>query len=262
MNNQPIQRPPEMSDEDLQKWEIAVQDRARQFAYPPTPDIAGLVRARLKSRARVGIQRGLRLALTVLLALMIATLAVPQTRAFVLDILRIGAVRIIFGAPSLTPTITPAGTPTSPPLKYSGETTLADAARQLGKPILLPSYPAELGAPDHVFAEDFGGIVVTLVWMKPDDPAQINLALEILDNSAVGTKLYPGENSNEITTRVSGRSAVWLTNIHDIYFFKGNEQITRTVDKNVLVWTVAALTYRLETHASLDEAVRIAESLR
>ena len=38
MNNQPILTPPEMPDEN--KWETAVQDRARQFAYPPTPDIA------------------------------------------------------------------------------------------------------------------------------------------------------------------------------------------------------------------------------
>src|SRR5262245_23040237 len=106
MNDQPTLTPPEMPNESMEKWEIAVQDRARQFAYPPTPDIAGSVRARLTTASQGGFQRGLRLAVTVLLALIIATLAVPQTRAFVLDVLRIGAVRIIFGEPTVTLTVT------------------------------------------------------------------------------------------------------------------------------------------------------------
>lgn len=264
MNDQPMQTPPEMPDEQ-EKWETAVQDRARHFAYPPTPDIAGSVRARLNPPSRGGFQHSLRLTLTVLLALAIAILAVPQTRAFVLDMLRIGAVRIIFGEPTATATPSatnsPTNTPLASPLGFSGETTLVDAAQQLGAPILLPSYPPELGAPDHIFAERFGGTVVTLVWVKPDDATQIDLVLQILDNQIVATKLYPYENSNQQLTRVSGRSAVWLTDVHEIYFFKGDKRITRRVDKNVLIWQIGRLTYRLETDLVLDRARRIAESL-
>jgi hypothetical protein len=267
MNDQPMPTPPEMSDAQdtqMEKWETAVQDRARQFAYPPTPDIAGSVRARLNPSARGKFQRGLRLALTVLLALAIATLAVPQTRAFVLKVLRIGAVRIIFGEPTATVIAAPQSTsiPTASLADFSGETTLADAANQLGAPILLPGYPPELGAPDHVYAQQFGGTVVTLVWMKPDNPDLVDLALQILDNQIVATKLYPYEDSNQQLTRVNGRSAVWLTDVHEIYFFKANERVTRRVDKNVLIWQVGRLTYRLETDLALDGARRIAESLR
>ena len=70
-----------MPDESIEQWEIAVQDHARHFAYPPTPDIAGSVRIRLNPKARSRVQRGLRLAVTVLLALIIATLAVPCGRS-------------------------------------------------------------------------------------------------------------------------------------------------------------------------------------
>jgi len=119
-----------------------------------------------------------------------------------------------------------------------------------------------MGAPDHIYAEDFGGIVVTLAWVKADDPAQVDLALQILDNQIVATKLYPYEDSNQQLTRVGSHGAVWLTDVHEIYFFKSNERVTRIVDKNVLIWQMGRLTYRLETDLSLDEALKIAESIR
>ena len=291
MNDQPTLTPPDMpdaQDAQMEKWEIAVQDRARQFAYPPTPDIAGSVRARLVTPARSGVGRGLRVAAMVLLALAIATRAVPQTRAFVLDMLRIGAVRIFFGEPTitLTPTITetpaasgangtpnptrtprptaiPPYTPVASALDLPGETTLADAERQLGSSILLPAYPVTLDAPDHVYAQVIGrGVVVTLVWMKPDDPAQIDLVLQTLNAETVASKYFPWEAGNQQEVQVNGRRAYWLTGVHRLYFYETEGDISRVIDKNVLVWEVGEMTYRLETDQSLDEAIRMAESLR
>lgn len=216
MSNQPNLTPSEPMDENSEKWEATVQETARHLVYPPTPDIAAAVRARLKSQPRSTFAHGLRLALAALLALAVVTLAVPQTRAFVLEALRVGVVRIFFG--ELTPTATftvtspaspapvgaatlrPTSTPRSPftpiasPLDLPGETTLADAERQLGSLILLPTYPASIGAPDHIYAQEIGeGVVVTVVWVKPDDPTQVDLLLQVLNSQTVAAKYFPGK---------------------------------------------------------------------
>jgi hypothetical protein len=277
MNDQPNLIPPEQPDEQTEKWESAVRDTARHFVYPPTPDIAGSLRVRLKQPARRGLSQGLRWAVAALLALAVVTLAVPQTRAFVLEALRVGVVRIFYGEPTPTPTptitatrpVSPRPTPLPPftpvisPLDLPGETTLVDAEQQLGSPILLPSYPATLGAPDHVFAEVIGnGLVVTLVWLKPDDPTQTDLLLQMLNERAVASKYFPWEASNQQEVQVHGRRAFWLTGVHRLYFYETTGDISRIVDKDVLLWTINALTYRLETDLPLEEAIRIAESMR
>jgi len=282
MNDQPTLTPPELPNENAEKWEAAVQDTARHFAYPPTPDIAGVVRARLNPLPRRRLAHGLRLAWAALLALVVMTLAVPETRAFVLDMLRIGAVRIFLVEPTPTPTLstpieeTPTSRPTRTPratlppdptpirssLDLPGQTTLADAERQLGSPILWPAYPPGLGAPDRVYAQWLGGTVVTLVWLKSADSTQVELTLQILNNQVVATKYYPWEDGNDQLTEVNGRRAVWLTDVHEVFFFTPDGQVSRLVDGNVLIWEIGHLTYRLETDRSLEEATRIAESIQ
>jgi len=215
----------------------------------------------------------------------VVTLVVPQTRAFVLEVLRVGVVRIFFGEPTETPTFAPTETsftsgvpegtgaphPTpvpsftsvASPLDLPGETTLTDAERQLGSPILLPTYPANLGSPDHVYAQLIGeGVVVTIVWMKPDAPEQVDLLLQLLNERAIAAKYFPWESSNQQEVQVNGRPAIWLSDVHQIYFYGTNGDISRIVDKDVLVWAVEPLTYRLETDLPLEEAIRVAESLR
>jgi hypothetical protein len=277
MNDQPNLIPPEQPDEQTEKWESAVRDTAHHFVYPPTPDIAASLRARQKQPARRGLSQGLRWAVAALLALAVVTMAVPQTRAFVLEALRVGVVRIFYGelTPTFTPTITatrplsarptplPPFTPVISPLDLPGKTTLVDAEQQLGLPILLPTYPANLGNPDHAFAEVIGdGLVVTLVWLKPDDPTQTNVLLQMLNERAVASKYFPWEASNQQEVQVHGRRAFWLTDVHRLYFYETTGDISRIVDKDVLLWTIGALTYRLETDLPLEEAIRIAESMQ
>jgi hypothetical protein len=281
MNNLPDQTPPEPANENMEKWEAAVRDTVRHFVYPPTPDIAAGVRARLKAQPRRSLVHSLRLAAAALLALAVVTLAIPQTRAFVLEALRVGVVRIFFGEPTTTPTAMPtptamgagtisptwtprpAYTPIASPLDLPGETTLADAEQQLGSTILLPTYPDDLGVPDHIYAQEIGqGVVVTIIWLKGDDSRQVDLLLQVLNRDAVAAKYFPWDASNQERVHIENSpQAFWLTDVHRLYFYETEGEISRVVDKDVLLWDMRPLTYRLETDLPLEEAIRVAESL-
>jgi hypothetical protein len=268
MNDQPLMPPPETPDEEA--WENAMQETTRHFIYPPTPDIAGQVRIRLKRPSRSPV-RAWRLAAAALVALLVFSMAVPEVRAFVLEVLRIGAVQIFFVEPTQTSnyaasetlslTGTPDPTPSASALDLPGETTLVDAEAQSGNRILLPAYPADLGAPDHVYLERLGGWVVTLAWMQPDDPAEVRLILQILNPDGIGVKYYPWDNTNQESTRVHDSQAIWLTDVHEIFYHSDDREVSRLIDTNVLIWEQDRLTYRLETDLTIEEAVRIAESL-
>jgi len=41
----------------------------------------------------------------------------------------------------------------------------------------------------------------------------------------------------------------------------GDLEFTRLIEGHVLIWTMGDVTYRLETELSLEEAIKIAESL-
>lgn len=274
MSDQPLIPPPEVPDEEV--WESAVRETARHLNYPPTPDIAGRVRGRLHSGGRRPV-RAWRMAAAVV-ALLVFAMAVPEVRAVVLEVLRIGVVRIFMVEPTVTPTMMPTSLPSTPtmtprptftptyPILESvfdlpGETTLADAEAQLGDPILLPTYPWNLGSPDHVFAQRVNAVIVTLVWMQPDDPTAVRLVMQILDERAMGIKYYPWGEANQQATWVYNHPAIWLTDVHEIFYIGGDSEFSRLVDQNVLVWEQDGLTYRLETDLPLDQAVRMAESL-
>jgi hypothetical protein len=65
---------------------------------------------------------------------------------------------------------------------------------------------------------------------------------------------------------VNGQPAYWVEGQHLLSFYDEDgrlvSQSTRLVEGNTLIWTVDNVTYRLETVLSLEEAVRMAESMR
>ncbi len=124
--NQPPFEPSSQPEEG--NWETRVRAASRSFVYPPTPDVTGAVRQRL---AVGGARRasGRRLAWTFVAAMLILAglggmLAVPQVRAALVEMLRIGAVRILLAAPTPTATPTaPASTETRPTATPRGSPT-------------------------------------------------------------------------------------------------------------------------------------------
>jgi hypothetical protein len=264
-----------------EQWEARLQQLARHFPYPPTPDVTSTVRAQLAEGS--SLKPGFlprRLAWAALLALLVLAglLAVPQVRAALVEYLQIGAVRIFLVEPTPTSTPTPAAAsleerpitatprPSPTPLTslrdLAGATTLAQAQAQVDFPIRLPAYPANLGEPDRVFLQDFDGPVVVLVWLDDAQPGRVHLSLHELGPGTFADKGNPGRIEE---TSVNGQRAIWAEGPYVLQFRVGSRvdyDFRRLVEGRVLIWAEGDITYRLESDLPLEEAVRVAESLR
>ena len=272
-----------------QRWEAQLAVVARALPYPATPELAPAVLAATGAQlppARpsrvawppdsrtVPPRRTRGWALAAGLVALAALLVVPSVRASLVTIFELGVVRVILGpaptetpAPTATgtpqPTVTPRPSPTplDSVLQLGGETTLAEARELVNLPIVLPAYPADLGAPDRVFVQDLEGEAVVLVWLAEDDPSQVRLSLHILANSMLVEKLIKDQPAGFEFARVNGREAFWTTGPYYIVNRQGDYAMTRLISGHVLVWFDRTLTYRLETDLPLAEAIKIAESL-
>jgi hypothetical protein len=128
-------------------WEATVQAAAAAFSYPPTPDLAAAVVRRLAAgyarlpaavpdRRRPAPVFAILAALAILLA---GLLAVPQVRAAVVDVLRIGAVRIFLVAPTPPPAPAPSATPPGPSTRPPSQGTQGAGSAALSE---TPAPPA------------------------------------------------------------------------------------------------------------------------
>jgi hypothetical protein len=253
-------------------FEQRVRDLALRLPYPSTPDLVARRRQRpLRPTWRF---RPLQLALLLLLLLVGTLLAVPEARATVLRILRIGVIEVVPADVTVPPAPLSSASPASPTpiaslLDLAGETTLAEAQATVPFNIKLPSYPTDLGPPDRIYLQNFDGTLLVLVWLDPQRRDGIRMSLHILTSSLGAQKGAIGGKTgvkliNETT--VNGQWALWLNGPHLLAIRTPQGQpdytIRRLVEGNVLLWTDGQLTYRLESDLELDEAVRVAESLR
>jgi hypothetical protein len=239
-------------DYQLERFAERIQGLAAGFRYPPTPDIAARLQQR---RARPARRPRLAWAVAIVLVIAAGLLTVPAVRAAVVEIVKFGAVRIFLGGPTPTP-LPPTGHLSLSELP--GETTLEAARASAEIPIRLPSYPSDLGPPDRVYLlNGFGGIVI-LVWEDPNYPDLARLALFEIPPGPIVNKLFPERIES---ASVAGRPAIWTTGDHFVELIMESRQELVLVRGNVLIWSLEGVTYRLETTLSLEEALRIAESL-
>lgn len=280
-----------MTDWTNEQLEAQLQAASQALLYPPTPDIARAVSRRLVVRPKRRPATRLAWVLVIALVLLVSLLAVPTVRAQILEFLQIGVIRIFLVEPTPTPipplptsTFAPlaAGIPTLPRpsptarptnsprptftpvaslLDLAGETSLETALEQADFPVMLPAYPPDLGAPDRVFLQDLGGQVLVLVWLDEADPEKVRLSL----HQYVGRENLTGLKYNppviQVTT-INGKQAVWATGPYVLELRNGQYDMVRLIEGNVLIWADNDVTYRLETDLPLEEAVRIAESLK
>lgn len=258
------------------RFDARMREHAATLAYPPTPDIAGRVWARLSAGPQRRPQRALLASVVAALILCLVLSAVPETRALMLRILRIGVVQIV--APEPTPTshaavpsprpaaasVTPR--PTPKPVQdalfpFMGKTTLDAARKSAPFSIPLPSLPADLGQPDLVFLQrqfDEADVVV-LIWLDPSDTTRARLSLHLLSKNVLAQKFAPRVI---VKTTVDGQPGVWAEGEYPFVLRSGDIEVRRIVDGNTLIWERDGITHRLESRMTLDEARKVAESLR
>lgn len=238
---------------------------AASFNYPATPDVAATVRQSLTLANGRPPLRGHRLAwaLLLLVVLLAGLAAVPQVRAAVQRLFNIGAITIFemdeteedavetavltATKPSLTPLV---------PAEFGHEVSLAEANALLkNSSLYLPTYPPDLAEPDRIYQVDpVYDVNPTFISIWEDE----GLALY-----QIGAAQFAWKGAEIVAdTAVNGQRAAWLQGPHIFWRQDGQGQDWQYVAGNVLIWWHEdGVTFRLEGAASLEEAVRIAESL-
>ena len=268
----------ELQQEIFEKQLISI---AKGLDYPRTPDIAGSAMKRLHQSpslfggwARGGVRR-FAWSLMVILILLTSLMLIPPARAAILEFIQIGIVRIFRAEPTpVTPPqqefpttlvpVTATPIPTSEPLipvleRLAGEQSLEGAQQLVDYPILLPTYPPDLGEPDRIFVQDADGNLTILIWIDPQQPTEVLMSLHIIPpGSWAVEKMNPALVQE---TTVNGQRAVWAVGPYPIRFSNGDLDFVRLIDGHVLIWTGGEVTYRLETKLDLEEAIKVAESL-
>ena len=236
---------------------------AARFAYPTTPDISRRVAVRLAGR-RPGL-RPWQLALIAIVVGLAALLAIPEARAMISGFFRIGPIRIVPFGPTPTLTTEPAATavPGVAPLArelrgLAGETTFEAAPGLAPFPVLVPTYPPDLGSPDHVYYQP-GSLMLILAWDDPTDSNQLTMSLYEVDSDSWVISKFEPQVIEETT--VNGNYALWVQGPYYIELANGDYTLRRLVDGATLIWDDGAVTYRLEGDLPLQEAIRVAESL-
>lgn len=253
----------------MNEFEKQLIETAKGMDYPSTPDIAGFVSERLRpAKSPRLISKTWVWSLTIILILLSSLMLIPLARAAILEFIQIGIVRI-FPQPT-EPTAEPIQTTvpsTVTPISslsfletIAGKTTLEDAQEQVSYPILLPTYPADIGEPDYVYIQNANGKMTILVWLDPHNPESVLMSLHFIPLGSWAIEKVAPTIIEETT--VNGNRAIWAAGPYPLRFTNGDLDFTRIINGNVLIWADETLTYRLETDMSLEEAIRIAESLQ
>src|SRR5215831_8824456 len=249
-----------MADLDLELRELG-----RELAFPPTPDLAAKVRAKLEAAPRSSprtrllrpSRRTIAIALAVVAVAVGIAFAVPPARTAILRVFGVGGVRIrlvdklperrldgarIFGTP----------------------VTLAEARRRLDFSLEVPSVDG-FDTPDHVYvSRALPGGVVFLVYGSVQRPRALLTAFTTSGFPYAEKSAGPGTTYRPV--RVDGQPAAWLAGAPHQFAFRDRGGVFHTgtlrLATNTLLWRIEYVTYRLEGDLSLDQAVRIAESLR
>ena len=242
---------------DLERALVAL---GRDLDVPEAPDVVAVVRARLERPGRMPRRRR-RLALAIalaLLALLGATLAVPEARSALLRVLHIGGERIerVEELPEIAP---------GPPgvgLELGEVVTLEEARRRATFDLRELRNEPE---PDRVFLGPRG-----TVWFQWGTPERVRLLvaqtpLLRLDNTFLLKKLV-GSGTSVEPVSIRGEPGYFLSGApHFVVLLDelGNPiEETVWLGRNVLVWEDDGLAIRLEGDFTKARALDLADDLR
>jgi hypothetical protein len=263
--------------------EQALADLAASLEFPPTPDLAAAVTARLdeapvRRRGRlaglIGRPGWRRLAVAGLAAVLLAVavlVASPGTREAVARRLGLRGVGVQLGGPP-PPTVT-----TRPgerlDLGLGERVTLEEARRRVGFPVLVPG-AAGFQQPAAVYVNEAvpaGGRVDLVYRARP------GLSASPFTDVGLLVTEFRGQPTPEFLkkvavlgmveeVRVGGEPGYWFSGEPHFFTYRdarGNLRDEQTrLAGNTLVWQRGELTLRIEGEISRQEALRIAESMR
>jgi hypothetical protein len=270
--------------------ERALADLAAALEFPPTPDLAAAVTARLgeasaaapappspAARARrwlAGLAGWRRLAAAGLAVVLLAAavlVASPGTREAVARRLGLRGIGVeLGGPPPPTVTTTPGG---RLELGLGDRVTLEEARRRVDWPVLVPA-AAGLGQPDAVYVNEAvpsGGRVDLVYRARPGLPPSPFTDVGLLITE------FQGQPTPEFLKKVTamgvveqvavgGEPGYWFSGEPHFFTYRDaagtlREEQTRLAG-NTLIWQRGDLTLRLEGELPKEEAIRIAESMR
>jgi len=212
--------------------------RALPIAYPEAPDLAPRVLARLERPAR----RWWLAPALVAVAASGALLAIPQTRAAILDFFRIGGVEV-----------QRIETQPRAPVRAAAlgrEVPFEVAQRAVDFPLLAPS--SSIAYVD--------GRMVNLRWKR-------YVLSQWRGEQLAFAQKQVGPGSQTVGVDVRGATGLWITGArHEIiYRDPRTGQIvakSRRLAGNVLIWEAGGITYRLEGARTVADARAVARNLR
>jgi hypothetical protein len=259
----------------VSELERELRQLGRELDWPPTPDLAAAVGARLRAapeprrRRRLlpaaGLRRSLAIAVVALLVLAGGVLAaVPGVRNSVLEFFGLQGATVERSEQLPPP-------PKPHPLGLGERTTLAAARDSLA---FDPLVPEAAGEPAGVFVDrGVEGGLLSLTYAPAEGlPRARSTRLGLLVSEFRGdlSPEYFGKIAGQATTierlRVDGDRAIWLEGAPHFFFYRAPGEPFREenlrIAQNVLLLERGRVLVRLEGAFDRDKAVELARSLR
>jgi hypothetical protein len=239
----------------MSELERALVALGRDLDVPETPELVSAVLARMRPRRDRRVRRRVSLAVAfAVLAAVAGTLLIPNARSAVLRFLHIGGDEIEFvdDLPDV---------PAQPDLGLilGQRVSLAEARSRAGFPL------RELEeAPDGVYLGEHD-----TVWFLYGTEERVGLLVAQtpdlrFDGSFLKKLATTGTHVEHVSVR--GWPGAFLSGEPHIVYLVGDDglvvQESARLAQDVLVWSEAGVTYRLEGDFSLGEALRLARGLR
>jgi hypothetical protein len=246
----------------MSELELALVELGRRLEYPATPELAPRVRVRLAEGPapafRAGRRRALALVLVVLAVAIGAVMAVPGTRAAILEFFHLRGVTI--ERVGELPTV-----PLQPNFDklFLGEkVTLEEARKRADFEVVVPE---ALGEPDAVYFQSGNppSGMVSLVYGTAEQPRALFTEFRATVDEVIFKKVAAGTHIAKV--QVDGQPGFFLSgNPHEFSYFDRRGEYRQEIIRlagNTLVWERGPLTLRLEADIDRKEAVEIARSV-
>lgn len=247
----------------MSELERRLSELGGHVEFPPTPDMAAAVGARIAEAPRRRSLPRPRPALVIAFVLLLCggALAASPLRDDILDWLGIGGVEV-----RTVEELPPAP---SASLDLGERVTLEEARERVDRDVPLP----DLGEPDEVFVrtDPPGGQVAFVYRPRAGLPEarETGVGLLLTQFRATDTQTFVekalGPGTQIERTSVNGDPAVFITGRpHAFVYVDRNNQVREErirLASNTLLWERDGVTYRLEADLPLERTLQIAEGL-